>query len=50
VSVPLIVVVTLIYASVAIDQYRQGEVGLAGMWLGYALANGGLIYHMTMKG
>lgn len=42
-SAPLIILVTLIYAGVAIDQAMQGSWGGAVMFAGYALANCGVL-------
>lgn len=41
-SGPLIILTGLIYLWVAIDQYRQGNVGLAVAYSGYAYSNIGL--------
>jgi hypothetical protein len=41
-SAPLILGVGVVYLIVALDQYRQGHMGMALAWLGYALANVGL--------
>lgn len=41
-SGPLILACMAIYATVAIDQLRKGEVGAAVMWASYATANIGL--------
>ena len=42
-SPPLIIIVTLIYLGVAVSEYSNGRKGLAIMFVGYALANIGLI-------
>ena len=42
-STPLIVIVTLIYAGVAIDQAVHGSWGGAVMFFGYAVANLGVL-------
>lgn len=41
-SGPLILFVMVIYALIGIDQLRQGNLGMAITWGGYALANVGL--------
>ena len=39
----LVVIVTFIYAWVSIDQYIKGDLSLAVVYLGYTVANFGLI-------
>ena len=46
----LLVLVSVIYALVAVDQFFTGKPGMAIMWLGYVLANAGFIYHITTQG
>lgn len=46
-SAPLVIVVAVIYAIVALDQARQKHIGFAIMWMAYALANVGIL--LTMK-
>lgn len=41
-SAPVILCVAAVYAFVAFDQARKGEVGMAMAWLGYSFANIGL--------
>lgn len=41
-SAPVILCVAGVYAFVAIDQLRKGEVGMSLAWFGYAFANIGL--------
>lgn len=40
----LIAVVTLIYFGVAVSFWREGNLGNAWVFAGYALANGGFLY------
>ena len=42
-SKPLIAFVGLIYLGVAVSEYRNGRPGIALMFVGYALANVGLV-------
>jgi hypothetical protein len=42
-STPLIIISTLIYLGVAIDQYMKGAVGPAVMFLGYTIGNCGIL-------
>jgi hypothetical protein len=41
-SGPLILIVGVVYLTVAWDQARKGDTGMAIAWFGYALANVGL--------
>lgn len=50
-SIPLLIIVAIIYAGVALDQYRVGAPGMSVMWIGYVIGNLGMIYHyLTFKG
>jgi len=40
----LIAVVTILYASISISYLVKGNLGMAWIWGGYALANGGFLY------
>jgi len=42
-SLPLLIVVTIIYAGVAFDQFCKGSVGTGWMFTGYTIANLGLM-------
>lgn len=42
-SMWLVLIVTFIYAWVSIDQYIKGDLSLATVYLGYTIANFGLI-------
>ena len=42
-STPLILLSTLIYLGVAIDQFFKGSVGPAIMFLGYTIGNVGIL-------
>lgn len=42
-STPLIVVSTLIYLGVAIDQLMKGSVGTGVLFVGYTIANIGIL-------
>lgn len=42
-STPLIIISTLIYVGVAIDQLLKGSVGPAVMFLGYTIGNLGIL-------
>jgi len=42
-STPLIILSTMIYLGVAIDQYVKGNVGPAIMFLGYTIGNCGIL-------
>ena len=42
-SMWLVVLVTFIYAYVSIEQYLKGDLSLAVVYLGYTVANFGLI-------
>jgi hypothetical protein len=42
-STPLIIISTLIYLGVAVDQYMKGAVGPAVMFLGYTIGNYGIL-------
>lgn len=48
-SATLIAIVTLIYLGVALSEWRQDHAGMAVVFLGYALANLGLIYHTLTR-
>jgi|DEB0MinimDraft_10_1074344.scaffolds.fasta_scaffold58831_3 hypothetical protein len=39
----LVIIVTFIYAFVAIDQMNKGNLGLATVYFGYTIANFGLV-------
>lgn len=39
----LLLVVTIIYACVTIDQFFKGNASMAGVYLGYTIANFGLM-------
>jgi len=43
-STPLILISTLIYLGVAIDQFSKGSVGPAVMFLGYTIGNVGILF------
>lgn len=45
-SLPLLGLVTAIYAGVAIDQVRQGQLGMGLVFAGYKVANVGLMLAM----
>jgi len=38
----LIIFITFLYTAISLDQFRKGEMGMAIVWGGYALANIGL--------
>jgi hypothetical protein len=42
-STPLIILSTLIYLGVALDQFMKGAVGPAVMFLGYTIGNCGIL-------
>ena len=46
-GIPLVIVVTLIYASVGVGECRMGRWGLGIMFVGYAIANLGIIWQMS---
>jgi hypothetical protein len=43
-STPLILISTLIYLGVAIDQFFKGSMGPAVMFLGYTIGNVGILF------
>jgi hypothetical protein len=43
-SVPLIWIVACVYLTVAWEQYRKGDPGMALTWFAYSLANVGLAW------
>jgi len=42
-STPLIIISTLIYLGVSVDQFMKGAVGPAIMFLGYTIGNCGIL-------
>ena len=42
-STPLIIISTLIYLGVALDQFIKGNIGPAVMFLGYTVGNCGIL-------
>lgn len=46
-SIPLILVVTLLYAGVAVCECRAGRYGTALMFFSYGLANVGMIMELV---
>jgi hypothetical protein len=42
-STPLIIISTLIYLGVALDQFMKGQTGPAVMFLGYTIGNCGIL-------
>jgi len=42
-STPLVIIVTLIYLGVALDQFIKGSYSVGTMFSGYALANLGIL-------
>lgn len=48
-SANLIGLVTLIYLGVAVSLYLEGRTGLSLCFIGYALANGGIIWDLITK-
>lgn len=49
-SATLIGITTVIYMGVAISFFVDGRVGMGGTFVGYAIANIGLIYDAVTKG
>ena len=45
-GLPLVVIVTLIYFGVGLGQFSDGRPGLGIMFIGYALANIGILWEM----
>ena len=46
-SIPLVVVVTLIYGWVGLSELMSGRTGLGLMFVGYAFANCGILWEMA---
>jgi len=49
-SATLIGITTVIYLGVAISFFADGRLGMGGTFVGYAIANVGLIYDALTKG
>lgn len=48
-TTPLLAVVTAIYAGVAWGYFKDNDPGMGFMFVGYAFANLGLIYHNLVR-
>lgn len=48
-STPLIWVVTAIYAWVSVDITRKGDIGDGVMYLGYTIANFGILWRLAHR-
>lgn len=49
-SATLIGITTVIYLGVAVSYFVDGRMGMGGTFVGYAIANVGLIYDALTKG